>query len=65
MLFFLPPQELRVLRVAENNIRVVTAGLTSITSLREFYAGNNQIFTVLGDCSSLTSLEVRVPRLFV
>ena len=64
--FFSPlfQQELRVLRVAENNIRVITAGLTSITSLREFHAGSNQIFTVLGDCSSLTNLEVSIPMFF-
>ena len=51
-------QELRILRMAENNIRVVNAGLTALSSLREFHAGNNQIFTVLGDLSSLTNLEV-------
>jgi Leucine-rich repeat (LRR) protein len=54
-------QELRVLRISENNIRVITAGLTTIISLREFHAGNNQIFTVLGDWSNLANLRVSSP----
>ena len=58
-------QELRILRMAENNIRVVNAGLTALSSLREFHAGNNQIFTVLGDLSSLTNLEVSFPLNFL
>lgn len=49
-----------MLRITENHIRVLTGALSAITSLEELHVGKNRIFTVLGDFSRLTNLQVRI-----